>query len=100
MSKGIKTGGREPGTPNKITKEIRDVYKDLIENNLCNIDRWLIEVSENNPDKALNFIIRLSEFVVPKLQNTQLTGNLERLSDEQIDYILNDIKNTINGQNE
>jgi len=75
MKKRNKTGGREKGTPNKLTSEIRDVYKELLEKNLNNIDVWLKETSKDHPDKALNFIIKLSEFVVPKLQSTHLTGN-------------------------
>lgn len=75
MEKRNKTGGREKGTPNKLTSEIRDVYKELLEKNLNNIDVWLKEISKDHPDKALNFIIRLSEFVIPKLQSTQLTGS-------------------------
>jgi len=88
MAKGYKTGGRSKGTPNAVTKEIRSVYKELLEKNLSNIDIWLQEVAKKNPDKALNFVIRLSEYVIPKLQSTQLTGNLDKLTDEQLDTII------------
>ena len=30
MAKGYKSGGRKKGTPNKLTKEIRTVLKDII----------------------------------------------------------------------
>ena len=30
MAKGIKTGGRQQGTPNRLTKEIRSVLKDFV----------------------------------------------------------------------
>jgi len=33
-NKRLKTGGRAKGTPNKVTTEIREFYKELIENNL------------------------------------------------------------------
>jgi hypothetical protein len=34
MARGIKTGGRTVGTPNKTTSEIREHYKKLIDSNL------------------------------------------------------------------
>ena len=76
---GLKKGmtnniqGRPKGVPNKVTTEIRDVYKELIENNLNNIYVWLEEVAKDNPDRALNFIIKLSKYVIPKLQNVDLS---------------------------
>lgn len=93
MAKGLKTGGREKGTPNKVTREIREVYKELIENNLSNVENWLETVSQENPDKALSFIIRLSEFVVPKLQSTNLSNsmNFENLNDEELNLIIDKI---------
>ena len=30
MAKGIKTGGREKGTPNKTTKEVRSKFEEII----------------------------------------------------------------------
>jgi len=30
MAKGIKTGGREQGTPNKLTKELRSILKNIL----------------------------------------------------------------------
>ncbi len=35
MAKGIKTGGREQGTPNKLTTELRAVLKDLLHRELA-----------------------------------------------------------------
>ncbi|MBT3384398.1 MAG: hypothetical protein HN778_03020 [Prolixibacteraceae bacterium] len=95
MAKGKKTGGRELGTPNKLTCEIREVYQKLIENNFSNVENWLKIVSKENPDKALNFIIRLSEFVVPKLQSTTLSNSIdfESLTDVELKSLIERIKN-------
>ncbi len=83
-------GGRPKGTPNVLTKEIREVYQELIESNLSNVDVWLQEVAKDNPDRALNFIIRLSEYVVPKLQSTNLTSsfNFENMTDEELNNLI------------
>ena len=48
MARGQKTGGRNKGTPNKVTKEIREVYQELLEKNLNNIDTWLQKVAKDN----------------------------------------------------
>jgi hypothetical protein len=66
-----KVGGKQKGTPNKATSEIKQAYKNLIENNLDNITIWLEQVAEKNPDRALGILIDLSEFVVPKLARTE-----------------------------
>jgi hypothetical protein len=71
MAKGQKTGGRKAGTPNKATTEIKQAYKDLIEANLDNITIWLEQVAETHPDKALHYLMGLSEFVIPKLARTE-----------------------------
>jgi hypothetical protein len=66
-----KVGGKQKGTQNKATSEIKQAYKNLIENNLDNITIWLEQVAEKNPDRALGILIDLSEFVVPKLARTE-----------------------------
>jgi len=38
---GIKHGGRQKGTPNKLTKELRSVLKEVIYNELENIEERL-----------------------------------------------------------
>lgn len=73
MAQGRKTGGREMGTPNKITKDIKEAYQHLIEANIENLDTWLNEVAENDPAKAMDIMIRLSEYVVPKLNRSSFT---------------------------
>jgi len=64
--KGIKTGGRTKGKENKNTADIKQAYQSLLENNLSNIEIWLSTVAKDNPSKALDFMLRLSEFIVPK----------------------------------
>ena len=44
MAKGIKTGGRTAGTVNKTTKETRTILKNVINNELLNIETLLTEL--------------------------------------------------------
>lgn len=39
--KGLKTGGRNEGTPNKITKELKEVIKGVIESEFKTIEQTL-----------------------------------------------------------
>jgi hypothetical protein len=58
--------GRPKGGENKVTTEIRQAYADLIHGNLDNITLWLQEVAERDPQKAIDLLIKLSPFVLPK----------------------------------
>lgn len=62
----INSAGRPKGSPNKITQEIRKAYEDLIHGNLDNIQIWLQETADRDPQKAIDCLIKLSAFVIPK----------------------------------
>ncbi|MDC1205154.1 hypothetical protein N8085_07140, partial [Salibacteraceae bacterium] len=66
---------RTTGTPNKVSKDVREAYQALIESNLENMNSWLTEVSKEDPAKALELIIRLSGFVLPKLKQIEFNDN-------------------------
>jgi hypothetical protein len=71
----INRAGKPKGTLNKTTKEIREAYQKLTENNLDNMSVWLADVAADNPEKALDIMIRLSEYVIPKLARQEVVGN-------------------------
>jgi len=58
--------GRKKGSENKVTKEIREAYANLIHGNLDNIITWLQQVADRDPQKAIDLLIKLSPFVLPK----------------------------------
>lgn len=86
---GKKYGGRKKGTPNKEVKDIRETFKVLIENNLDKMDLWINQLAEKNPEKAINTILRLSDFILPKLTKTEITqlpkDEYENMTDEELD---------------
>lgn len=67
LEKRNKTGGRVKGTPNKITKDIRESYQLLIEKNLVTLET---DLNKLNPKDRIEVLIKLSEFVIPKLQRS------------------------------
>ena len=69
-----KKGGRAKGTPNKTTAEIRDAYQKLVEDNLTNMTEWLVQVAADNPERAMDLMLKLSEYMIPKLARQEVTG--------------------------
>lgn len=70
-----KTGGKKQGTENKATKDIKEAYRMLIENNLDNLTDWLNQIAKKDPAKAVYILVDLSEFVIPKLARQEHTGD-------------------------
>jgi len=66
--------GRPVGVPNKNTQLIREAYQMLTENNLENMSMWLAQIAADNPEKAFKLMLELSEYVLPKLNRTEITG--------------------------
>jgi len=67
--------GRPPGSPNKSTKEIRQAYQNLVEMNLENMTSWLASVAAEDPEKAMDLMLKLSEYIIPKLARQEVVGN-------------------------
>ena len=61
------------GISNKTTQEIKEAYQVLIENNLDNMSTWLKKIGDENPEKAFDILIKLSDFIVPKLSRQELS---------------------------
>ena len=66
--------GRPKGKPNKTTAEIREAYQKLVEDNLTNMTKWLGEVAMENPERAMDLMLKLSEYMIPKLARQEVTG--------------------------
>ena len=71
---GSNPGGRPKGATNKVTRDIRSAYQQLVEFNLENMSTWLADIAADNPEKAFELMIKLSEYVIPKMQRTEVTG--------------------------
>lgn len=66
--------GRPKRLPNKTTAQIREAFQMLIESALPDIQEWLRKVAEDNPEKALQIVERYADYILPKLQRTELSG--------------------------
>mgnify|MGYP006883078589 CR=1 FL=1 len=69
---GIKYGGRKKGTPNKLTKELRTILKDLLYDELEVLQEHLGAL---NPKERVELLIKLMPFILPKTNNISHTTN-------------------------
>ena len=74
--------GRPKGSVNKSTKVVREAIAELLSRNSQYMDRWLQRVAEGDevlgmkpdPYKALDIMLKMSEYHIPKLARTEVTG--------------------------
>lgn len=96
---GLKKGmtnnpnGRKPGTPNKATKDLRQWINRFIDSQTEQIQKdW----QQLEPKDRIVMFERLLKYALPTLQATSLTTDLEKLSDEDLDRIVNEILKSSN----
>ena len=66
MARGKKTGGRVKGTPNKLTKEIRIVLKNLMAKEIENLSDILEQLE---PRERADLIMKIMPYVLPKVRD-------------------------------
>lgn len=74
MARGVKTGGRVKGVPNKATAEAREAIASFVDGNAHRLQQWLDRVAETDPEKAFVLFQSVIEYHVPKLARTENTG--------------------------
>lgn len=62
---GTKTGGRKAGTPNKITSELRDSLKAILDGELLTLTASLDKLT---PKERLDVVLRLMPYCMPKVE--------------------------------
>ena len=66
--------GRPKGVENKVTTDFKQAITELLKENSPNISRWIAEIADKDPIKALDHIERLAEYAYPKLARQEHTG--------------------------
>ena len=87
--------GRPAGTPNFVTRDLREVVRELVEGNAERI-RQDLEALE--PRERVNAWLKLTEFVLPKLQRVETTYDLSNLSPAEIDRLFDRMSAQTNGE--
>jgi hypothetical protein len=74
---GLKYGGREKGTPNRLTKELRAILKEVLHKELETIGELLEQLE---PKERLEVLIKLMPFVFPRM------NTMSHSMDEPVDF--------------
>ena len=69
---GNKYGGRQKGTPNRMTKELRVLLKDIIYQELEEVQE---RFSLLEPRQRIELIIKLMPYILPKVNSISHTTN-------------------------
>jgi hypothetical protein len=68
--------GRPAGVPNKATSAFRDTVNRLLADNAENVSEWLGQVAQQDPGRALDLLVKLAEYAVPKLSRTEVHADV------------------------
>lgn len=77
-----KSGGRQKGTPNKITKSVRNVLEKVISRNARHIQR---DLDALDPKDRLTILEKFMQYVVPK--QSAIKAEITDLSPDDIETV-------------
>ncbi len=78
-------GGRQKGTPNKVTASVKDWLSDLIDKNRKQVED---DIKQLEPRDRLMVLEKLMQYVIPKQQAVSAKVDFEKLTDEQLDTLV------------
>ncbi len=81
--------GRPTGSLNKLSKDLRKNITDFLEENF---DVVKSEWQKLEGKDKLQFYKDLIQYAIPKMQTMEFQSEFERLSDEDLDRIINELK--------
>ena len=87
MAQGYKTGGREKGTPNKTTSEIKEMIAQFVGNNLEDIQE---NYNQLEPEKKLHFFEKVLKFVLPQQKETTKVIDVSNLTEPELDKLIDE----------
>jgi len=82
--------GRPPG-PNKLTGELRERIKTFLDGNFEVIEK---DFKGLDPEKRILMYEKYLKFVLPSLQATDVSLNIEQLTDSELDLIISKLLKT------
>ena len=90
MARGKKTGGRQKGALNKVNTDLRQSITDFLQHNFNAVTKeW---ATLEGKDKLV-FYRDLLKYAIPALQSTDMAMDFTKLSDEQLDHIMENFIN-------
>jgi len=74
----MRQGGRQKGTPNKLTAQGRALIRGFLEQRTPEeLEKLWRAAKADSPSRAFRILVMLMEFAIPKLQRTTIVGDDE-----------------------
>lgn len=70
-----KTGGRTAGTPNKVTKQAKELLSSFISDEAEHFQQAMHDIYENDKTTYAALYIKMLPYVLPKLNSVDVTSN-------------------------
>ena len=90
-----KTGGRTSGTPNKVTTDLRQWVNDLLNKNQLQFEK---DLKKLEPQQRVLIIEKMLSYALPKMQSVEAKIDLNQISDEQLNVIINELTNSLSDE--
>ena len=74
--------GRPKGSPNTDTSLVKEAYSQIINSNLENVNDWIEEVGRTNPIQAIKLVLKMSDYVLPKLSRVRHIQEVKEMNVE------------------
>ena len=99
-----KKGGRKPGTPNKFTKEARQLLNEFV---ASKFERLPALYNKLKPRYQAEFLLKAAAFCIPKLSTVTIQPDLTdiglrqfaQMSEVDQERIISDLKQQLENQN-
>ena len=88
-------GGRAKGTPNRVTASIKDWVTQVIDKNRRQMER---DIKALEPQDRLQMLEKLMQYVVPKQQAVSANVDFNKLSDEQLNALVDELTKGVNDE--
>ncbi len=75
FKKGDKRPRKPKGAENKVTKEARELFKDIMEGEIIHVQESFQKVRQKNPAKYLDCLSKLMPYFLPKQVDLTSKGN-------------------------
>jgi hypothetical protein len=85
--------GRKKGSKNKVTADLRAAITEFLQGNFAMVET---NFKSLQPGQQIKFYIDLLGYAIPKLQNTTLQSDLDRLTDDQLQKLADQIIKNLN----
>ena len=74
--------GRPKGSSNTDTSLVKEAYSQIINSNLESVNDWIEEVGRTNPLQAIKLILKMSDYVLPKLSRVKHIQEVKEMNVE------------------